>query len=519
MHTACGIVGVVSTHQTLDIQDLLDAMYAIQHRGCHSWGAASLEGGQLLAQVQPGLLPDRRTLLKPRAIRHALGHVGHSGVMATNTGAAVPSPTVLGCQPVLVNSARGKFALAFNGRLGHLRMCDPSDTETHDVYRIAAGIAQHPSSNWVEALHDAAASCVAAFAITVLTDEGLFYARDIRGYRPIMMADISAWSGSKTGAGAGTGAVTPLWKVVVVASEATAYETLFKNLVKRHPGLILRLKPRAITAGSVGQVRLDGSWTEWEIKCKYRDAPGGLNRTPLQRCALEAVHFMRGGGQFDELDIDYFREECGRALAKQDRDSERGEGRNGRKGGGERGECGFDIATTLVVGCPRGGIAAGRGYAAAACLPYAQVLRATAGVLRTRPGAASADSGRPKQVVRRRKERPTLVVDGTVTGKHVVLVDDLMVRADTMKRAVALLREAGAARIHVRIGAPMVQNTCVWGTKLPDVEDLFAANTPPSPGRLDADSLEYLSTPCFERLIGAGFCQGCFFRQGQTVQV
>ena len=203
---------------------------------------------------------------------------------------------------------------------------------------------------------------------------------------------------------------------------------------------------------------------------------------------------MRGGGQFDELDIDYFREECGRQLAKQDKHDRHV----------------FNVATTLVVGCPRGGIAAGRGYAAEACLPYSQVLRATTKVLRSSAREANA------RVVRRRKERPDITVTDDLSGKTIILIDDQIVQSKTVRHVVRLMREAGASHIHVRIASPAVQSNSIWSTLLPNMEDLFTAQMHPTAERIGADSLKYLTVDCFEQLIGRGFCQGCFFRPRQT---
>jgi amidophosphoribosyltransferase len=437
MSTTCGLVGVVSPDQSVDISDVLAAMRAIQHSGMQSWGIASLEDGVLVGQAQAGMLPDQEAQLKPRPIAMAIGHVGCSartdnakreGKMATGREGEEENVK----QPVLVQSKRGEFAVAFNGCLGYIARQHPGDPGATDVLRVAAGVSRHPSGNWTEAIHDVSASCVAAFSVIVMTVDGLYYVRGVRGYRPLVMADIEARSEAAGSAS---------WKVVIAASESAACEALHNRLSKRHPELTLTLRHRAVQPGSLGRVRLDGSWNEWAIKRHHRDATPGdaLNASAAlhQRCSLEAVHFMRGGGHFDELDIDYFREECGRELARQDK-------RDGNI---------YDFATTLVVGCPRGGIAAGRGYAAAACLPYAQVLRATSKVTRS-----PSLNGR---VVRKRKQRPQLIVDGDLRGKIVIFVDDFVVRAMTVRQAVRLFREAGASEVHVRIAAPSVRSNCV----------------------------------------------------------
>ncbi len=512
MRTACGLVGVVSPDVPIDVSELIAAMRAIQHRGCHSWGVANLDAGVLQGQSQSGLLPDRRVELRPRPMRWALGHVGYDftqdprhskrggecGGGHAGAGGEWGSGPV--GQPVLAQATRGEFAVAFNGRLGHVQL-DHAPAGIDDVQRIAAGIATHPSKKWVEAIHDTAASCVAAYAVQVLTDDGLYYVRDGRGYRPLIMTEIMATVPAQA-----DGTPAKDWKCVSVTSESSAATALQRRLAARFPEAVLTLREHPIRPGTIGHIRLDGSWTEWAIKQQHRDTQGGPFKTSAvkQRCALEAIHFMRGGGHFDELDLDYFREECGRELARTD-----------KKAGHI-----FSPSNTVVVGCPRGGIASGRGYAAAACLPYAQVLRAAAGVTRapqprppsTRTDDEHASSSTVNRVVRKRKEQPTLVMDGDVAGRTVMLVDDLVVQAATITKAVRLLRKAGAMHVHVRIAAPAIQSNCVWGTVLPDVEDLFAGPKPPAAQRIAADSLAYLSSKSFEKLIGRGFCKGCFFK-------
>lgn len=515
MTTACGLVGIISPDQSLDISDMLAAMRSLQHRGVHSWGIASISDGSIVGQTQDGLLPDQSVSVRPRPFRFAVGHVGYSAQQAakdsdeSGSGSKPTDDAEDNAQPVLVQSNRGEFAVAFNGRLGYLHMRDPETNEAQpvqDVLRVAAGVSHHPSDNWVEAIHDVSASCVAAYAVLFLTKDGMYYVRDVRGYRPLVMADITAYPADTR---AGSCAYPPdnaQWRLVVVASESAACEVVHRRLSKRYPHLAITLKPRTVKSGVIGRVCLDGSWKEWAIQRHHRDtAPpeavpprGNLQAHPAplqQRCALEAVHFMRGGGQFDELDIDYFREECGRQLARQDKHD----------------RLALDFATALVVGCPRGGIAAGRGYAATACLPYSQVLRATTKVLRS---SSSRDPN--ARVVRRRKDRPEIAVTDDLSGKTIVLVDDLIVRAKTIRRVVRMLREAGASQVHVRIASPAVRSNCIWGTMLPDMEDLFAGTDQPTAKRIDADSLRYLTVDCFENLVGRGFCQGCFFRPRQS---
>jgi amidophosphoribosyltransferase len=103
-----------------------------------------------------------------------------------------------------------------------------------------------------------------------------------------------------------------------------------------------------------------------------------------------------------------------------------------------------------------------------------------------------------------------------VRGKSVGVVDDSIVRGTTARKVVALIREAGAREVHLRIGSPPVIHTCHWGINTPRREDLVAAVTPLEslPDVLGADSVGYLTDAAFRGALrdtaGTRFCTTCF---------
>ena len=124
-------------------------------------------------------------------------------------------------------------------------------------------------------------------------------------------------------------------------------------------------------------------------------------------------------------------------------------------------------------------------------------------------------------MIRRRKSIPELLISQSLSGLRVILVDDLIIKPDGIKRAIELLREAGAVCIDVRIASPRIVTNCNWGTYLPDIEDMADAQTkiqrkpnqPPNPLANDgAHSVKYLSQAGFRELIGSGFCNHCFLQ-------
>ncbi len=73
-------------------------------------------------------------------------------------------------------------------------------------------------------------------------------------------------------------------------------------------------------------------------------------------------------------------------------------------------------------------------------------------------------------------------VHSIVQGKRVVMVDDSIVRGTTSKRIVALLKEAGATEVHVRIASPAIKFPCFYGVDTSTLEELISH-------RMDVDAL------------------------------
>ncbi|MDD9952641.1 MAG: amidophosphoribosyltransferase [Zetaproteobacteria bacterium] len=107
-------------------------------------------------------------------------------------------------------------------------------------------------------------------------------------------------------------------------------------------------------------------------------------------------------------------------------------------------------------------------------------------------------------------------VQSVLNGKSVVLIDDSVVRGTTCMRIVRMIREAGAKKIHLRIGSPPITHPCHYGVATPSKKDLLAANLSVDEiaRRLEVDSLQYISQPGLRLALGdqtqQGFCYACF---------
>lgn len=102
-----------------------------------------------------------------------------------------------------------------------------------------------------------------------------------------------------------------------------------------------------------------------------------------------------------------------------------------------------------------------------------------------------------------------------IRGKRLVVVDDSIVRGNTQRALVRMLREAGAAEVHVRISSPPVKWPCFYGIDFASRAELIANGLTPEEigSSLGADSLGYIST---EGMISATeqpksqLCTACF---------
>jgi amidophosphoribosyltransferase len=159
------------------------------------------------------------------------------------------------------------------------------------------------------------------------------------------------------------------------------------------------------------------------------------------------------------------------------------------------------------MGVPESGVPAAEGYARASGIPHGQGLVKNRYIGRTfiTPGAAQRAAGV------RRKLNP---LKENITGKRLIVVDDSIVRGTTQRAVVGMLREAGAAEVHLRISSPPLVWPCFYGIDIPDRDELIAAGATVEELEkyLDVDSLEYLSLDNLIEAIGApgaGFCTAC----------
>jgi amidophosphoribosyltransferase len=166
------------------------------------------------------------------------------------------------------------------------------------------------------------------------------------------------------------------------------------------------------------------------------------------------------------------------------------------------------VDADLVIPTPESGTPAAIGYAEASGIPYGQGLVKNSYVGRT--------FIQPSQTIRqlgiRLKLNPLREV---IAGRRLVVVDDSIVRGNTQRALVRMLREAGAAEVHVRISSPPVAWPCFYGIDFASRAELIASGLGVEDVRssIGADSLGYISVEGMVASTGQPqdrLCTACF---------
>jgi amidophosphoribosyltransferase len=247
----------------------------------------------------------------------------------------------------------------------------------------------------------------------------------------------------------------------VVASETAALDIVGATLVREiEPGELISIDERGVRSSRFAAAQPRG-------------------------CLFEYVYLARPDTAISGRGVHATRVEVGRRLALE-----------------------HPVDADLVIPVPESGTPAAIGYAQGSGIPYEQGLVKNSYVGRT--------FIQPSQSIRQRGIRLKLnPLRDVVAGKRVVVVDDSIVRGNTQRAIVAMLREAGAAQVHVRISSPPVAWPCFFGIDFASRAELIAGSLDVEAIRdsIGADSLGYVSLDGLieaTTLAPGKLCRACF---------
>ncbi len=250
----------------------------------------------------------------------------------------------------------------------------------------------------------------------------------------------------------------------VVASETCAFDLIEADFI------------RELEPGEVLVIDEDGPRSHFPFE------GSGLKRA---HCIFEHVYFARPDSMIFGDNVALVRERLGRNLAKE-----------------------HPANADIVVPVPDSGNFAAMGFARQSGIPLAHGF--------TRNHYVGRTFINPTQSTRSIKVKIKLnPIREVVEGKRVVVVDDSIVRGNTAKSRVKLLRKAGAREVHMRISCPPHISPCYYGIDFPSKSELLACNNTIEEIKsfLDVESIGYLSMDGMlsaTRLAPSSFCGACF---------
>ena len=456
---ACGVFGVWAPNE--DVAKLAYyGLYALQHRGQESAGIAVSDGNRIMVHKEMGLVAQ---VFDEPALTALRGHIAVGHCRYSTTGASVWA----NAQPTFRSTGRTSLALGHNGNL--------INTRELAGLLAAAGTAGHQI---------AATSDTDVLTALFVSDRG--------GEHGTGAASGGAGSGSSEVERAAA-AVLPLVKgaySLVFMDEQTLYAARDPHGFR--PLVLGRLISGWVVASETAALDIVGARFVREI------APGelicidgrGLRSTmfapPEPRgCVFEYVYLARPDTTISGRGVHATRHALGRRLATE-----------------------HPVDADLVIPVPESGTPAAIGYAEASGIPFGQGLVKNSYVGRT--------FIQPSQTIRERGIKLKLnPLRDVIGGRRLVVVDDSIVRGNTQRALVTMLREAGASEVHVRVASPPVSWPCFYGIDFATRAELVAGrlSTEEICSSIGADSLGYVSlTGLIEAttLPEDRLCRACF---------
>ncbi len=215
-----------------------------------------------------------------------------------------------------------------------------------------------------------------------------------------------------------------------------------------------------------------------------------FTKKPQRFCVFEYIYFARPDSQVENRNVYEVRKRIGMELARESH-----------------------IDADVVVPVPDSGVPAAIGYAAQSGISF------DLGIIRNHyVGRTFIEPSRHiRNLGVRLKHNANR--EG-LKGKRVILVDDSIVRGTTSEKIVSMVRQAGAAEVHMRISSPPTTHPCFYGIDTPKQEDLLAAhkNVDEIAKHIGVDSLAFISMDGLYRAVGESnrdaaspqFCDACF---------
>jgi amidophosphoribosyltransferase len=426
-------------------------LFAEQHRGQESCGMAVNDGKTIRLRKKMGLVKDVFTAEKLQVLPGSTA-IGH--VRYPTRG----SSSVYNSQPHIVETLSGpSYALASNGDIVNYKEIRKY-LEDKGVYFVSGNDGELLLKYIVYHVEKENYNMVDAIKLLMKNVKGAF--STVLGTKTKMYLfrdpyGFRPMTYGKTKEGA-----------IAVASESCALDILYMDWVKEvNPAEII-----VVSNDELVNIENDPN----EFRALKSD----------QHCIFEHVYFSRPDSMIFNKNVYEVREKIGAQLALAD-----------------------NIMPDVVVPVPDSSNFIAMGYARQKGAPYSMGLIRNHYVGRT--------FIKPEQTIRDESVYQKFnVLPNFFPGKKVVLIDDSIVRGTTIRKLVKLIKKAGAAEVHIRIGSPAVKYSCFYGIDTPTRQELIAnkMSVKEIEDYTGADTLKYLDIKDLRKAVDnpTEYCYSCF---------
>lgn len=496
-HDECGVFGVWAPGE--DVARLTYfGIYALQHRGQESAGIAASDGSKILVYKDMGLVSQ---VFKDRDLASLQGHLALGHVRYSTAGMS----SWQNAQPTLGPTAFGTLAMAHNGNLVNTRglLEELLPAEGKPAGKPAAGDPSgKPAASATPATRPFASRKLeesAAQTVADVKEQKAHGLQDSSSDTMLLMKLIESVSTHAVSIGGEPPLLSVMREILpkldgayslAFIDETTLYAARDPQGIR--PLVMGRLSNGWVVASETAALDIVGASFVREI------APGELiainengvhsetfaQATPAG-CVFEYVYLARPDTTIARRSIAAARRSMGAALARE-----------------------HPVEADLVMATPDSGTPAAIGYAEESGIPFGQGLVKNAYVGRT--------FIQPTQAMRQMGIRLKLnPLRSVIEGKRLIVVDDSIVRGNTQRAVIQMLRAAGAAEVHVRISSPPVMWPCYYGIDFATRAELIATgmDIPEICRSIGADTLGYLSYESMVEATGQPeneLCTACF---------
>jgi amidophosphoribosyltransferase len=385
------------------------------------------------------------------ALESLVGHIAVGHNRYSTTGAS----SWRNAQPTLGRTASGTVALAHNGNL----------TNTADLLELLAERYPDQKTNEITSGNTTDTAVLTALLAGdldhTLEATAIELLPKVKGAFCLVFMDESTLYAARDPQGVRPLVLGRLERGWVVASETAALDIVGASFVREiEPGELIAIDENGLRSSRFAEVKRAG-------------------------CVFEYVYLARPDTTINGQNVYEARVAMGRTLARE-----------------------YPVDADLVIPTPESGTPAAIGFSQESGIPFGHGLVKNSYVGRT--------FIQPSQTIRQRGIRLKLnPLREVIRGKKIVVVDDSIVRGNTQRALVQMLREAGAAEIHVRISSPPITWPCFYGIDFATRAELIASGLAAEDVRasIGADSLGYLSK---DGMIAASgqpektLCTACF---------